>query len=50
MIEPVNLIVGVLIIIINVIPLLTKKYKYLILTSILSVFIILLLKIGVLNF
>ena len=50
MIEPVNLIIGVLIVVINGIPLLTRKYKYLILTSVLSLFIILLLKVGVLNF
>jgi hypothetical protein len=50
MIEIVNLIIGILIVVINLIPLLMKKYKLLLLTSILSLFLILLLKIGVLNF
>ncbi len=44
-----NLIVGVLVIVLNLIPLITKKYKFLLLTSILSLFLILLLKIGVAN-
>lgn len=38
-----NIIVGTLIVIINLIPLITKKYKYLILTSIISLFLVLLL-------
>lgn len=41
-----NIIIGCLIIIINLIPLLSKKYKYLILTSLLSLFSVLLLKTG----
>jgi hypothetical protein len=43
MIETPNLIVGILIILINLIPLIMRKYKYLIFTSIVSVFLILLL-------
>ena len=38
-----NLIVGILIILINLIPMVLKKYKYLILTSIISLFLIILL-------
>ncbi|MFW6233365.1 MAG: hypothetical protein ACOC3Z_01745 [Nanoarchaeota archaeon] len=44
-----NLIVGVLVIVINLIPLVSKKYKYLLLTSILSLLMVLLLKIGGFN-
>ena len=47
MIEIQNIIVGVLIIAINLIPILTKKYGLVLLTSILSLFLILVLKIGV---
>lgn len=43
--NPANLTIGVLIILINIIPLLTKKYKYFILTSMLSLLLIILLKI-----
>ncbi len=38
-----NLIIGILIVALNLIPLIIKKYKYLILTSIVSLFLILLL-------
>lgn len=40
-----NIIIGTLIVIINAVPLLMRKYKYLLFTSVLSVFLILLLKI-----
>jgi len=40
-----NIIVGTLIIIINLIPLITRKYKYLLLTSLISLFLILILKV-----
>jgi len=45
MIETQNAIIGGLIIIINLIPLVTKKYKLIYLTSILSLFLILILNI-----
>lgn len=43
MIAP-NLMIGIVIIIINLIPLITKKYKFLLFTGLLSVLLILLLK------
>jgi len=43
MITP-NIVVGSLIIIINLIPLITKKYKYVFLTSLISLLLVLLLK------
>jgi len=39
-----NIIVGSLIIIINLIPLITKKYNYISLTSLISLLLVLLLK------
>lgn len=39
-----NQIIGILIIIINLIPLITKKYKYLLPTGLISLFLILLVK------
>lgn len=44
-----NVVIGILIIIINVIPIITKKYNYIYLTSLISLLLILLLKFVVVN-
>jgi hypothetical protein len=44
-----NIIVGSLIVIINLIPIVLKKYKYILLTSLISLLLILLLKFVVNN-